>query len=122
MNILWVFLLGSILGFIWEACISGRPKFNFGLPLLFIYGFGFVGIYLIGPSLRKYSICIRYLIYVILITIFEYTAGKTMERIRGKKTWKYSNGNVISLKTSLGWGILALLVESFLVPENRNNR
>ena len=116
-----LFLVGGIFGFMFECSINILFKkkcecnYSFGMPFLFIYGIGLIIIkYTHLKLINGYNIILRYLIYCIILTLFEFSVALFNKYIRHKDTWKYSNGMQISLSTTLVWGLLALFAEQLI--------
>jgi uncharacterized membrane protein len=90
------------------------------LPILPIYGVGAIVIdLLVGPYVHNPFLV--FLISVVIVTIVEYVGHLLIEKIFRVELWNYDKRkfNVqgrVSLETSLGFGILALLVVYVLHP------
>lgn len=120
-NILLLFIIGSILGYIYEYIIDGKPNYNFGLqiPMLFVYGIGLILWYQIYLLFRYYdpenkiNIAIRFIIYATIMSIFEWIIGKLSYKYYGYHTWTYANGAQISWLAWFVWGTFSIIMEYF---------
>lgn len=135
--ILFLFFLGSILGWIIEVIFNKfntpinpehkwiNPGFLRG-PYLPIYGFGVIILYCISYFEKSLnidniiiSIIVIFIISTVLMTILELIGGFFFIKVMNIRIWDYSNEpynykGIICLKFSLLWGI-ASLVYYFLI-------
>lgn len=117
--IFYLFILGSIIGWIYEFVIDNKPNYNLGikLPVLFIYGLGIVILYYVYPFISNYPWYIRLIIYSIVFTLFEFIMSKISFKYYGFHTWKYKNNQQIDIIPSIVWGILGLLTELIFISK-----
>ena len=122
----WVlfFFIYSFIGWVWECCfVSVRKRrwvnrgFMYG-PMLPIYGFGALAV-LISTIRVRDSIPLIFLFGMVGATLLEYVTGAVMERLFNVKYWDYSNqkfnlNGYICLTSSLGWGLLSVLLVKFV--------
>lgn len=120
-NIVWYFLIFSILGLIVEmsycyvttGVIESRKGLILG-PFCPIYGVGAVILILCLKS-YQYNIGKLFVIGAILGDIIEYFLSYLLEAIYGNRFWDYSYTNFhingrISLEFTIFWGILSVLL------------
>ncbi len=126
LKIFYIFILYSILGWLMEVIIVSSKKrkitargFLIG-PWCPIYGFGALFITLL---LKKYydDPIVLFIMSFLMGTILEYITSYLMEKLFHARWWDYSdhkfhiNGRV-SLTTSLGFGLLGLILVYILNP------
>lgn len=126
LKIFYIFILYSILGWLLEVIIVSSKKrkitargFLIG-PWCPIYGFGALFITLL---LKKYydDPIVLFIMSFLMGTILEYITSYLMEKLFHARWWDYSdhkfhiNGRV-SLTTSLGLGLLGLILVYILNP------
>ena len=126
LKIFYIFILYSILGWLLEVIIVSSKKrkitargFLIG-PWCPIYGFGALFITLL---LKKYydDPIVLFIMSFLMGTILEYITSYLMEKLFHARWWDYSdhkfhiNGRV-SLTTSLGFGLLGLILVYILNP------
>ena len=126
LEIVWLFLIYSIAGWILEVCIAAvrKKKFiNRGFvngPLCPIYGFASVLFTLFLPELTNHLFWL-FLGGMVLATVLEYSTGVIMHKIFGQKLWDYSDrkwnlDGYICVEYSILWGVSAILTMKFLNP------
>lgn len=117
MELLWLFLIYSFLGWILEtisAAVKQKMFVNPGLvnlPFCIIYGFSAILLIVLGTELNGVWL---FLGSVILTTLVEWITGHLIEKCYHERWWDYSNlrfnvDGYISLGMSLFWGTLAFL-------------
>lgn len=118
------FFLYSFLGWCMECVVIRRERGvweNRGFarsPFCVIYGFGaMLGFAVLRPVAHNYVAL--YLVGAVLATLLEYITARVMLRLFGSLWWDYSNKpfnykGILCLESTLGWGLIALLVFSFL--------
>lgn len=128
------FILYSILGFILEVTFKLIFNFNLHSGILFgpycpVYGFGITIIYFIFEKIDKkikfktiIKILIFFIISFLLLSIFEFIGGYTIEFLFHKVFWNYEQhflniGKYVSIDMSLLWSIGALLAYFYLKPK-----
>lgn len=120
------FFLYCFLGWIWECLyVSAHEKkwinrgFLYG-PLIPIYGFGAIIVFLITLSVRD-SIPKIFIVGVSCSTALEYGTGVVMQKLFHRRYWDYNrkcfnlNGYVCPF-CSLGWGLFSVVQIKVLHP------
>ena len=126
--IFWLFIIGSILGYIFEMIVALVQKGYFesrkGLiygPFTQVYGIGLVIYYLILSNINTKSKFKIFFITAILGGIVEYICSLAQEKIFGTVSWDYShlmfniNGRT-SLLHCTYWGIAGILYITYINP------
>ena len=131
--ILWIFLIGSFFGFIYEnllMIIKGHPALRQGLiyePLIPIYGIGSIVFYLFykNINLDNKSLIIKIIIIFILSFflggITEYMGSFIQEKIFKTISWDYSylkfdlHGRTSLLHAGI-WGIMGVIFYFLILP------
>lgn len=127
-TIFWLFMIGSVVGFILEGiwCIlrlgywENHSAVIWG-PFCIIYGLGIVGVYLLNFYLSSKHILIQFLTYMIVGTLLEYICSLFQEACFGSISWNYSKHFMnfdgrISLQMMLMWGVLGTLFAKLILP------
>lgn len=127
-NLFWVFMVGSVLGFVVEGlwCLLRKGVWESHVatvwgPLCLVYGVGAVAIYVMAmyscgwrPS-RQFALC------ALAGTAVEYFTSLFQEICFGSRSWDYSehyihiNGRV-SLRMTMMWGMLGVLFIRWVLP------
>lgn len=127
-DILWLFLMGAVLGFILETVFYVLKYHEFvskkGLwygPLKPIYGLGVVLITALLYKVKDKSTWKTFIYGVIIGTLFEYLASLFQEYVLGVYTWSYEGFNFnlngrIYLPYCLAWGIITVLYFKLIYP------
>lgn len=124
--IFYTFFLYSFFGWIYESIlvsIQKRALVNRGFlngPLIPIYGFGAVSVYLALWNIRDHLLLV-FIGSVILSTVLEYVTSFLMEKFFHTRWWDYSNYHFnfkgrVCLMVSLFWGALAILMLRVFQP------
>lgn len=126
--IFWIFIIGSILGYIFEMTIVLFQKGHFesrqGLiygPLTPVYGIGGVIYYLILSNIKTKNKVTIFFITMILGGVTEYICSLVQEKMFGTISWDYSylpfnlNGRT-SLLHCTYWGIAGVLYSIYIEP------
>ncbi len=127
-----MFIMGSILGFLWESSLSIiYPNINSGIlygPWVPIYGIGTCIIIFVARlvfnriKVNKFlKIIITLLIIMLVVTFLEFCGGIFIEKVFHKTFWDYRNfkfhiGKYIALEITGIWGILSLLFMYVIKP------
>lgn len=134
--IFWLFIFGSILGYIFEMIVAlvqeGHFESRQGLiygPFTPVYGVGIVIYYLILSNMDIQNKLRVFGITMVLGGITEYICSFAQERIFGTISWDYSNlmfniNGRTSLLHCLYWGTGGVLYAKFVIPiieKFRNN-
>ena len=127
-KIFWIFLIGSILGYVIEMIVGlvqnghfvSRQGLLFG-PFIQVYGVGLVVYYLVISNIRKKSYIKIFFITMLLGGIVEYLFSYFQEKWFGTISWDYSNllFNIhgrTSLLHCLYWGTGGVLFVKFVLP------
>ena len=126
-KIFWVFIIGSIIGYIVEMIVGfvqngyfvSRQGLIFG-PFAQVYGLGILAYYFIVPKIKGGYIKI-FFVTMILGGIVEYLCSYFQELLFGTISWDYShlwfniNGRT-SLLHCTYWGIGGILFMKFIIP------
>lgn len=117
--IFWFFIY-SFCGWCME-CVVIRRELGYWenrgfakMPFCVIYGFGtFIAYNLFAPIQHNYIAL--YVSGAICATIFEYITARIMMKLFGEVWWNYDHKKfnykgIICLESTLGWGLLALLI------------
>ncbi|HOP65263.1 MAG TPA: hypothetical protein PK358_14390 [Spirochaetota bacterium] len=126
-NIVIYFAAYSFTGWIIEVIYRSsnsrkliNPGFLFG-PFVPIYGTGGIFVSLLYLKISLFPVPLQFFIYMFILTAIEYITGEIFERFFQLKLWDYSdnkfnlNGKV-SLLFSTAWGLLALIVVTYIHP------
>lgn len=126
--IFWLFIIGSIIGHIFEMTVVLFQKGYFesrrGLlygPFIPVYGMGVVLYYLILDNIHTEKKSKIYLITMLLGGITEYLCSYIQEKVFGTISWDYSyltfniNGRT-SLLHCTYWGIAGVLYAVYITP------
>ena len=127
-----IFFVFSLVGFLFENFINifFNDNFNSGIlygPWTFIYGIGVLLVVVLNKFLAQYhlkkwkEVIIFYIGITILMTIVEFSGGMLIETIFHRTYWDYTNmrfnyGKYICLEVSLLWGLLATVINYFVLP------
>lgn len=127
--IFWLFVLGSILGYIFEMIVVLFQKGYFetrqGLiygPFIPVYGIGIVIYYLMLSNIKIHKKTQIFFITMILGGIVEYICSYVQEKVFGTISWDYSglmfniNGRT-SLLHCMYWGIAGVLYVTYIEPK-----
>ena len=126
--IFWVFLIGSVLGYIIEMIVGlvqnghfvSRQGLLFG-PFIQVYGVGLVTYYLVISNMKNKSYIKIFFISMLLGGTVEYLFSYFQESWFGTISWDYSNllfniDGRTSLLHCLYWGIGGILFVKFILP------
>lgn len=124
----WLFILGSVIGHIFEMIVVLFQKGYFetrqGLlygPFIPVYGAGIVIYYLILKNIKTENKVKIYLITMVLGGLTEYLFSYIQEKVFGTISWDYSylrfnlNGRT-SLLHCTYWGIAGVLYAIYITP------
>lgn len=127
-KLFWIFLIGSILGYIIEMIVGlvqnghfvSRQGLLFG-PFIQVYGVGLVAYYLVISNIKKKSYIKIFFITMLLGGIVEYLFSYLQETWFGTISWDYSNllFNIhgrTSLLHCFYWGTGGVLFVKFVLP------
>lgn len=126
--IFWIFIIGSISGYLFEMLVVFFQKGFFetrkGLiygPFIPVYGIGAVIYYMILKNMQNKGYLKIFLITMILGGITEYVCSYIQEKVFGTISWDYSylifniNGRT-SLLHCTYWGIAGVLFMKYIIP------
>ena len=124
----WVFIIGSIAGFIFEVTVVFFQKGHFELrqgliygPFIPVYGIGAMCYYIVLSKTKIKNKIQIFLITMILVGITEYLCSLIQEKAFGTISWDYSylpfniNGRT-SLLHCIYWGIGGVLYITYIDP------
>lgn len=124
----WVFIIGSIAGFIFEVIVVFFQKGHFELrqgliygPFIPVYGIGAMCYYIVLSKIKIKNKVRIFLITMILGGITEYLCSFIQEKAFGTISWDYSylpfniNGRT-SLLHCIYWGIGGILYVTYIEP------
>lgn len=131
--VFWIFIMGSIFGFVWEnilTLVKGHYALRQGLlfePLIPIYGIGALVYFLVYRNIKininnKYlKVFILFMIGFLLGGFTEYMLSFLQEKIFQTVSWDYSNYPLnINGRTSVlhasSWGMLGVVFYYFVIP------
>ncbi len=131
---LWIFIIGSFLGFIWENIWTVLKRGYFALrqgliyePLIPIYGVGALVLYLVYKWLDKkidnkvIKVCLAFGIGFLLGGLIEYVFSYLQEFLLGTISWTYQrfkwnlNGRTSFIHAAF-WGVLGSLFYLLVMP------
>ena len=126
--VFWLFIIGSILGYIFEMIVvlfqkgyfESRQGLIYG-PFTPVYGIGAIIYYLILNSIKQDNKIKIFFITAILGGITEYICSLVQEKVFGTISWDYSylifdiNGRTSLLHCSY-WGIAGILYVIYIDP------
>lgn len=124
----WLFILGSIIGYIFEMTVvlfqkgyfESRQGLIYG-PFTPVYGIGMVVYYVILKSIHTQNKVEIFFVTMLLGGITEYLCSFVQEKAFGTISWDYSylrfhlNGRT-SLLHCTYWGIAGILYSMYIVP------
>jgi len=124
--IFYLFVMYGVLGWIYESCLMSVQKkclINRGFltgPVIPIYGFGALFVYLTFWNLRDNLILI-FVGSMMITTLLEYVTSLIMELVFRTRWWDYSRipFNIkgrVCVPVSIFWGVLALVMIHILQP------
>lgn len=126
--IFWIFIIGSILGYIFEMIVvlfqkgyfESRQGLVYG-PFTPVYGMGIIIYYFVLKNINAKSKVKVFFITMILGGLIEYLCSFVQEKAFGTISWDYSNLMFnINGRTSLlhctYWGIAGILYITFVEP------
>lgn len=125
-QLIWLFWIYSFGGWCLEvvnAAVKRKKFVNVGYlnsPFCVIYGFSAVAFAVFLPEIRNHLFFL-FLGGVIIAGFIEYTSGKMLEQIFGRKWWDYSDhrfhiGGYVCLETAALWGVCAVVMVRFANP------
>lgn len=127
-SLFWIFILGSIAGFVFEGvfCLiqhgywESHPATVWG-PFCIIYGIGAMAVYAISVFVRGKSLPVRFLLYAFSGAAMEYLCSLFQEAAFGTESWNYSGqflniGGRVTLSMALLWGILGIAFDRWVFP------
>lgn len=127
-NIFWLFLIGSIIGFVleglWSIIRTGHWENHSATvwgPFCIIYGIGAVVMYLLFMFLGNKKFGMQFICCMLAGSAVEYISSVFQQICFGTKSWDYSGhffnlGGRISLQMTVIWGILGILFVRLIFP------
>lgn len=128
LNIFWIFVIGSIIGYLFEMTVVLFQKGYFetrqGLiygPFIPVYGIGGIIYYITFKIIKTKNKCKVFLISMFLGGTTEFLCSYIQEKVFGTISWDYSNLMFnIAGRTSLlhctYWGIAGILYITYIEP------
>ena len=126
--IFWLFVIGSVAGYIYEMTLvfikkgffENRQGLIYG-PIIPVYGIGAIVYYLVLKNINTKNKLKVFLITAILGGITEYICSFIQEKIFGTISWDYSNllfniNGRTSLLHCCYWGIAGIIYVVYIVP------
>lgn len=125
-KLFWIFMIGSIFGYIAETAVVLIEKGHFenrqGLiygPFVQIYGIGAIAYYLIAPKIKDNKNI--FFIFMIIGGIMEYLFSYIQQVLFGTVSWDYSNYMIhlngrTSLLHCIYWGLSGVLFMKLIYP------
>ena len=127
-TIFWIFIIGSILGYIFEMTVVLFQKGHFetrqGLiygPFIPVYGIGGIVYYILLSQIETRNKVKIFFITMVLGGVTEYISSYVQEKVFGTISWDYTymlfdiNGRT-SLLHCTYWGIAGVIYVSFIEP------
>lgn len=126
--ILWLFISGSLLGFVGEGVFhlirKGTWAFRVGTlwgPFCVLYGFGVVVMYLVALGIQRKKLLPQFLIFALTGSAVELASGIFQQAAFGTKSWDYAShalnlGGYVSLKMTLLWGMAGIVLMYAILP------
>lgn len=125
-ELVWLYFIYAFIGWcleVAEAAVRRHRFVNRGFvssPLCPIYGWGALAVAIFLPELEN-RIVFLFIGGMIVTSLVEYMTGRTLERIFHRRWWDYSEekyqiDGYVSLKSSVVWGIGAVLMIRVLNP------
>lgn len=127
-TIFWLFIIGSVIGYITEMIVVLFQKSYFesrkGLiygPFIPVYGIGLIIYYLILKNIKTKNKVKIFLITAIIGGIAEYMSSFIQEKAFGTISWDYTNlifniNGRTSLLHCTYWGIAGILYMQIIIP------
>lgn len=127
-NLFWLFMLGSVAGFVleglWCILMEGHWENHSATvwgPFCIIYGIGAAAVSLLSILLKGRVLPVRFLAFSAAGAAAEYFASLFQELCFGSVSWDYSGhflnlGGRVSLKMSLIWGVLGIAFARLIFP------
>lgn len=124
----WIFLIGSIVGYLVEMiwCFSQKGYFESRQGVIYgpfspIYGYGGILLTLFLYKMRNKNGALLFAISAALGAVFEYVCSLVQEVLLGTISWDYSKsplnfGGRTNLKYAVFWGVLGLIFIKFAFP------
>ena len=124
-GLLWLFLFGSVLGFVIEGLWSW---YRFGAwmnhsatvwgPLCIIYGLGLVVLFLLSRCFERLNFVSRFVLFALSGAVLELVSGLVQNLVFGSRSWDYGGAfwGFINLEMTMFWGILGMLFYYLLYP------
>ena len=121
-NSLWIFLIGGFIGWLVLTLFSGHPtgllwkNQPFPIPFKPFFAFGSLLIFLIYPYLMNYSLIVQFILYALILTLFE-AIGFYLLKLIGIQFKCYYNGKRTALLYSVYWGLFGVVLSQLFIQE-----
>ena len=122
----WIFIIGSLIGFIYETILEyiqtgrifSKQELIYG-PFTVVYGIGAVIFTIVNKKFKNVSVI--FLLTAFFVGVLEYFYSFFQERFFGTVSWDYSEAitNIDGRTTilyAIGWGILGVIYVKVLYP------
>ena len=133
----WIFLLGSIVGFVYENLLTiarGNWHLRQGLlygPFIPVYGVGLLVFYIVAKKnkidkkIKKTTLFKIFLVASFLGGVVEYLFSFLQEQIWGTISWNYSNrllniNGRTSIPIAMLWGLGFVIFSIYVFPKLKN--
>ena len=127
-DVLWLFVMGSVVGFVleglWHLLRIGRWESHTATvwgPFCIIYGIGTAIAYVLSSKIKDKPLGQQFIIYGAAGSLVEYFGSLFQEVCFGMSSWDYSDhflniGGRVSLWMTLLWAILGISFAIFVFP------
>lgn len=127
-TLFWLFIAGSLMGFVMEGVWHLLRKGTWGFrvatllgPFCVIYGVGAMAMYTIALAVEKKPPLIQFASFALAGSAVEYLSSLFQELAFGTVSWNYSHhplnlGGRISLRMTLIWGVIGMVLMYGILP------
>ena len=127
-DLFWLFMLGSVMGFVlegvWCVLLKGHWEHHAATvwgPFCIIYGIGAVAVYFLSLLLKGKGVILQFAAFTMTGAAVEYFGSLFQEVCFGSVSWDYSGhalniGGRVSFKMALLWGGLGIVFVRALFP------
>lgn len=127
-TLFWLFIAGSLMGFVIEGVWHFLRKGTWGFrvatlwgPFCVIYGVGAVVMHLVAIAVERRHPLVQFSVFALVGSVLEYLASLFQEAVFGTVSWNYSHhainlGGRISLQMTLIWGAIGMALMYAVLP------